>query len=440
MKKAIPFMLTLALLLGTITTGCSSSNTSSASNGGAKSENGAKTVMTLSCLNGGNNQKFADLMLKQIQQFNKTNKYNVEIKQEAYSNDQYKTKITTLMASNAQPDIFMTFESGWLKPFVNGGKIYAIGDKFNADSQWNSRFKDKSVFEPLTFNNKIYAMPGIKQITVFAYNKALFEKSGATVPTTYDEFITACDKLKKNNITPVVIPCKEAWYAGQFLQQLSNGVGGKSLFTDISNGKVKWNDSRFIKAGNQLSDMVKKGYLPSGFLGMGPDEAFTMFNNEKVAMMYMITSGLNQVDGSSKPAYKNLGFFRMPGASVDNSSVNVGSIGQSYAISSNAKNIDAAVEFVKSLSTPDFQQSLAYDMGQVIVTDVKLDSSKETALKVKLDPLFSEVQTYTPWFDRVFGAGEGGEFNNAAVSIMGGTSAENAMKNLAQFAADNANR
>lgn len=440
MKKAITLILTLSLMLSTVVTGCSSSGTNSAANATSSTAGGERTVMTLSCLNGGNNQKYADLMLKQIEQFNRTNKYNVEIKQEAYSNDQYKTKITTLMASNAQPDIFMTFESGWLKPFVDGGKVYAIGDKYSADSEWNNRFSDKSVFEPLTFNNKIYAMPGIKQITVFAYNKALFDKAGAKVPTNYDEFIKACDQLKKSNITPFVVPCKEAWYAGQFLQQLTNGVGGKTLFTDISGGKAKWDDSRFVEAGNELSDMVKKGYLPSGFLGMGPDEAFTMFNNEKVGMMYIITSALNQINDPAKPAYKNIGFFRMPGKSADNASTNVGSIGQSYAISAKAKNIDAAVEFVKSLSTPEFQQALAYNMGQVIVTNTKIDSSKEDPLKVKLNPLFAEVKTYTPWFDRVFGAGEGGEFNNAAVSIMGGTSADDAMKGLAQFAKDNANR
>ena len=51
---------------------------------------------------------------------------------------------------------------------------------------------------------------------------------------------------------------------------------------------------------------------------------------------------------------------------------------------------------------------------------------------------FDEMTLYTPWLDRIYGAGEGGEFNNASVAILGGTSPQEAMDNLQQFAIDNA--
>ena len=46
----------------------------------------------------------------------------------------------------------------------------------------------------------------------------------------------------------------------------------------------------------------------------------------------------------------------------------------------------------------------------------------------------------TPWWDRQFGAGEGVEFNNTCVAVLGGEDAQTAFDSLQQFAEDNAGR
>ena len=37
------------------------------------------------------------------------------------------------------------------------------------------------------------------------YNKAIFDKYGLEVPTTYDEYVQVCDTLKENGVTPVAL-------------------------------------------------------------------------------------------------------------------------------------------------------------------------------------------------------------------------------------------
>ena len=54
------------------------------------------------------------------------NEYGVTIQFDFYENEQFKTKLTTLMASNAVPDIFFTWELSYLQPFVEGGKVADI--------------------------------------------------------------------------------------------------------------------------------------------------------------------------------------------------------------------------------------------------------------------------------------------------------------------------
>ena len=45
-------------------------------------------------------------------------------------------------------------------------------------------------------NGSIYVLPGPAKVMAVAYNKTLFEKYGWTVPKTFDEFLSLCDKIK----------------------------------------------------------------------------------------------------------------------------------------------------------------------------------------------------------------------------------------------------
>ena len=52
------------------------------------------------------------------------------------------------------------------------------------------------------------------------YNKQVFKDNNLEVPTTWDEFISVCDTLKGNDITPIAFGNSQnwytMWYVGQF--------------------------------------------------------------------------------------------------------------------------------------------------------------------------------------------------------------------------------
>jgi ABC-type glycerol-3-phosphate transport system substrate-binding protein len=125
--------------------------------GGTKQSSEAKRVMTAMFLGSSQDQAVVDIIKKMTDQFNANNPYNVEFRFETYENEQYKTKLTTVMASNSAPDVFFTWSAGYLKPFVEGGKVYEIGKLIDADPQWKGRFND-GVFGPVTYNGKVYAV------------------------------------------------------------------------------------------------------------------------------------------------------------------------------------------------------------------------------------------------------------------------------------------
>jgi raffinose/stachyose/melibiose transport system substrate-binding protein len=407
--------------------------------GGAKQPSGTRQVMTAMFLGSSQDQAVVDIIKKVTDQFNANNPYNVEIRFETYENEQYKTKLTTVMASNSAPDVFFTWSAGYLKPFVEGGKVYEIGKLVNADAEWKGRFND-GVFGPVSYNGKVYAVPHGQTVAVMYYNTRLFAENNVQVPASYDELVKACQTFIAKGIVPISAPVKDAWIAGQLLQQLANGVGGINLFNGTVDGSKGWNDPDYIKAGTLLLELANMKAFPDGFLGMTNDEGRDLFAQEKTAMYYMGSWDIGMLSDPAVPVSKNLGVFNIPPGSTSAGNVALGDVDQCLAISANCANPEAAAAYIKLFSGVEAQEAYAYNADYLLSTKTPLDKSRLSPLFIQVNSLQQQFTGVTPWLDRVFGAGEGVEFNNAAQAIMAGRSPAERMNGLQQFAKDNALR
>ena len=389
---------------------------------------------------GKSNEKYIEILNEYIEEFNATNDFNVVVKSEFYENEQYKTKIATLMASNSQPDIFFTWEAGFMKPFVEGGKIYPIGEALDKDAEWKDRFVD-GFFPLVTFDEKVYAVPNIINYCVMFYNKQIFEANNVEVPTTYEELLAVCETLVANGVVPIAFGTKDAWLSGQYLQALSNGVGGMDLYGDIVSGAVRWDDPRYVEAGGNVQKLLDLNAFAPGYLGRSNDETIEAFNAGEAAMFYSMASNLARMSDPANPVAEHLDFFLFPTpGNAQSPEVVVGSISQVYAISAKSKNIDASVAFLKGLSDKAIQERVCYEWSNMPATNIDIDASKLNPVFAKLVQQKDSLAGLTPWFDRVFGAGLGVEFNNASLAIMSGEDVQGQLEALEQFAIDNAAR
>lgn len=442
--KGLATLLAISMLGATALTGCGTptSATSEAGSSTAASTNtseagaasGPKTEMTAMFLGSSQDQAVVDIIQSMTDKFNADNPYNVEFKFETYENEQYKTKLTTVMASNSAPDVFFTWSSGYLQPFVEGGKVYEIGQLLDKDEEWKARFND-SVFGPVSYDGKIYAVPHGQTVGVMFYNTRLFKENNIEVPKTYEDLKAACETLKAAGITPISVPCQDAWIPGQFFQQLANGVGGMNLYNGMLDSSRLWNDADYVTAGNELRELTQLGAFPDGYLGMTNDEGRDLFAQEKAAMYYMGSWDIGMLNDESVPVSKNIGVFNIPGK---DGNVAIGDVDQCLAISANCKNVDAAAAYIKLFSGTEAQEAYAYNADYLLATNTPLDESKLSPLYVEVSELQKTFTGVTPWLDRVFGAGEGVEFNNAAQAIIADKDAQQRLDELQQFAVDNA--
>lgn len=427
---------TVCLLIGAMAasmlTGCGS-NSGSSDSSDSKADSSSETMTIM--MNGSDSDAFMEGYRKIVDGFNESNEYGVKVEIQNITNADYKTKLTTMMASDSEPDIIFTWPLGYLENFVNGDKVVSIQKYLDEDEDWKNSFNG-GILDPLTYDGEVYAIPTQQSTAIMYYNKAIFDKYGLEVPTTYDEYVQVCDTLKENGVTPVALAstADDAWLVSQYIQQLSDGIKGEDLFNSLKDGTGKWNDEGMVEAGKLFQEEVNKGYFEDGFTGVSREEAQLQFANGQTAMYFNGCWEISNLDKKENAAEaENISCFLMPAVNEEYAGVEVGSVDTSYAITKNCKNVDAAVALLKYMTNEESTSLLLYDYGRTPSTNFDIDNSKLTPLCADFINLLGDVKVQTPWFDRV-DTDLGNEFNNTTIGIANGDDVQEAFDTLQSYA------
>jgi raffinose/stachyose/melibiose transport system substrate-binding protein len=282
----------------------------------------------------------------------------VKVTVSVYENDPYKTKLKTVSGADF-PDVFHSWGGGWLKSFVDAGFVADITEESKA---WKDKV-NPAAFEFNRFGGKVYGSPYINSSTILYYNKAIFDRLGLKVPTTYSELMAVSDKLLANKIIPFAVGNKSQWPGAQYFVLLSMRMGGADIFQRAVDKQTTFKDPVFIKAGEMLQDWVKKGYIPAGDNGINYDTGGSrmMFYTEQCAMMVQ-TSGFLAACKAENPDFFNnkLGIALFPtveGGKGKATDILAGE--NAFSVSATSKNKAMAAKLAGFLSTDEqFQKDL----------------------------------------------------------------------------------
>ena len=428
MKRAGCLFMAMMLTVLAIS-GCSNSSSGESGQESQKSNDdssGGEVMKIMSV--GTETDQYTATMRELAKEFSENNEYGVTVEFELYENEQYKTKMTTLMASNAVTDIFFTWELGYLEPFVSSGKVMSLQDALDADPEWRDSFLE-GVLDYFTYDGEVYAIPSqIAYCTMF-YNQDIFEQYDLEVPQTYEDFLNICETLKAAGVTPMTLAGSEAWIPAQFISQLALGIGGDKTYENIMNGTEAWNNNAYKQAAEEAQKMVEKGWFTDGMLAMTYDEAIMKLNNGEAAMYFMASWDASGFVVDSCPIKDSIGTFNMPAMNPEYNHLVVGSADTAYAISKNCSNPEAAVAFLKYITSKDWQERDLIRNAKMPTVIFDIDESQLTPLVSDIVNNLKDAQVF-PWWDRVFGSGEGESFNNACLAVFGGEDVDTAFGEL----------
>ena len=210
----------------------------------------------------------------------------VKIKTETLDTEAYKTKINAEFAGDAKGiDVFYWWGAGTAKKLVDAGKVMALDDYVTDNVKSKILEGSTSAFE---FDGKLYSVPMFSWYMTLFCNKTMFDKAGATLPTTYDELVDAVKKLKKlDGVTPMAAGAKDGWNAAFVYQALALREVGATGVNEMLSGKKEFGDEGFKKAAQKVSDLYEMGAFGDNPLEQGNDDANAAFENGKAAMRLM---------------------------------------------------------------------------------------------------------------------------------------------------------
>lgn len=272
----------------------------------------------------------------------------------------YISKLQTMLLSNSATDVFIMAAEN-RNELIDGG--YALD---LTDQPFMAKMTDasKGMF---TREGKTYAFSQAGWVGGIYYNKELFAKVGVTTePTTWQEFIDLCIKLKDAGIVPLYDN------AGDISTIQGALVASLTLSADPEyDNKLFAGETTFAEGWAKPLQLWKEGMIDnkiitSSMIGLTGDQIVNEFAVGNVAM---IQGGPWNIPAIEK-ANPDLQFSMMaiPGIEAGQEYY-AGAPNVGFAVNSKSKNQDAAIKFVEYLSTPEGLEQFEKGTGQIITID-----------------------------------------------------------------------
>jgi len=295
---------------------------------------------------------------------------NVEIKM-WWGGDPDNYQTIRIAAGNC-PDIL------WLRgrrDWVDAGVIMCLDDVLES-SAWESKKKFKDTFLPAflkKYKGHYWCVPwDLYTDGFFWYNVDIFKKYGYVVPTTWKEFLSLCEALKKAGITPLAMAGNYGAYASYYWRLLTQRMVGLDKIRATASPFCKpgnhWTDPVFLKPAQMAAGLADKGYFSQGYQGMDALAHQMEFVQGKTAMILIGNWFPGEMKGII-PKDFHMDFFIFPkveGGKGDPTVVMAGN--NEIAISATTKHPEMAVEFLKFLTSRKIVHYFAVEAGWLYAT------------------------------------------------------------------------
>ena len=441
MKKKVLSVLMSVAMMSTLLVGCGNSadsadapaadSSESSDSAAAASSDGAEEITWMFWDDLNATEDLISLGYKDVvDRFNKDYEGKYHVTPITTNLEEYYTKLNALVASNETPDCFIVSPGPNLDVYVDPGVAADLTDDLKADGWLDTFNGGEGAFSQQTYDGKIYAVPlNIAAACVF-YNTEMFEKAGiSTMPTDWDSFIDACDKLQAAGYTPLSISAGTAWCLSMLAGYLCDAEGVD--LDAIDAGTAHWTDANVVAAANKMLELSK--YFQPTAAGDTNDVATANFYNEEAAMLIQGSWAIAQINGSNPDFEDKCGVFAFPGTNG-----RVIAKSDSLAMSANTKHKDAVLAFMKYFTDDTAQKYTAEVGGKIPVTKVDYDADKAPAQLAYVMDVFSNASSTFGFYNESLASTEAGStFDDAMVSIYLGTPVEEGLQTIEDFYVNN---
>jgi multiple sugar transport system substrate-binding protein len=233
-----------------------------------------------------------------------------------------------------------------------------------------------SLFTQLSrFDNNIYRLGWYPQPMLWIYNKDVFEKAKLdpeNPPKTWDDFLSACDKLKGAGVAPIGGGIQDGYWGEWFFgNALAQNVDSAGEALDLFTGARDFKDPKYHEHWTRLEDLKKHDFLNPDMSSLELYPGIDLVVAGKIAMGQSVGA---RVPDDSKKTKGRIGCMVMPVYGKGKLAGRPILDSQGLGISKDAKDPKAAAAFLEYLQSPE-RLKVFWEKTHWIPATTKFDTS-----------------------------------------------------------------
>jgi raffinose/stachyose/melibiose transport system substrate-binding protein len=232
---------------------------------------------------------------------------DIHVTYEQFDTETMKTKVRAALLAGTEPDIWFFNPGEFTTINHRQGKIRGLNDilpvsDYTKEGRAGCSDGEEMICIPL------YLAP-----SVVYYNKPLFAKAGVDPNSWADsnrptlaEFNAVIDRFLAAGTQPIAMANSAKWPFMFFYWAAQNRYGGTKALSNAALGQEggSFKDASFVKAGQFVQDLVKRGAFPAGFNGMPEPEIYAQFSQGNAAMLYMGPWAIALTEEQAPPGFE----------------------------------------------------------------------------------------------------------------------------------------
>ncbi|MCS3835142.1 glucose/mannose transport system substrate-binding protein [Aeromonas veronii] len=242
----------------------------------------------------------------------------------------------------------------------------------------------------LSQNGALMAVPtGIHRVNWLWLNRKVFERNKLTPPTSWAQFVTVADQLKKRGITPLAIG-NEPWQLAVLFETVALGEGGKEFYRKA----FLEQDSATLTGPDMVRVLTRfqqlRAYVPQKYAGLKWHQATNLLESGGAAMQVMGDWVKGELSAGNYRPGEDIACLPSPG-SAGLFSYNLDSIAMFKQ--RDPAQLQAQGELAQLLMTPTFQAEFNRVKGSIpALTNPDMSKFDRCAVRSYQDFLLAEKQ------------------------------------------------
>lgn len=281
---------------------------------------------------------------------------DIRIKTEMLPEDAYTKSMLMQLSAGEGPDFFEWWPMRQLEELVRAGYLQDLTGMDILDS-----FSPEAL-EGFTVNGRVYGLPKGFSMMGAWYNKDMLKQHGYREwPQDWNGFLELCETLKREGVTPIVMPGKDWWFLQFGLYPLAASVvypEDPDFDKRLLEGTATFAGSKWRDVLNMYKLLYDQGYIAPDSLETGAAQAAAWFNDGRAAIVFGGNWDYDSLTVSDRSSFER-DFMPLPGnAPGEPLFLSVGPAGGTV-ISKNTRNLPEtldALAYQFDPSTPLYEE------------------------------------------------------------------------------------